>query len=92
LLDLLDVCEPLTTGGEHDGENSDEEYLRSKKVIKFKYNASGVSSQWAKSPKKQSVGCIFDNMALYFECRINKALLQTVFLVILPTELTQHFI
>jgi len=35
-------------------------------------------SQWAKSPKKQSVECIFDNMALYFECLINKnALLQT---------------
>jgi len=29
--------------------------------------------------------CIFDNMALYFQCRINKnALLQTVFLAILP--------
>jgi len=36
-------------------------------------------SQWAKSPKKQSVG-VFDNMALYFQCRINKnALLQTFF-------------
>jgi len=27
-------------------------------------------TQWAKSPKKQSVGVY--NMALYFECRINK--------------------
>jgi len=28
----------------------------------------------------------FDNIALYFECRINKsALLQTVFLAIMPT-------
>jgi len=35
----------------------------------------------SKIPKKQSVGVyIFDNMALYFECRINKsALLQTAF-------------
>jgi len=34
------------------------------------------TSQWTKSPKK----CIFDNMALYFVCRINKsALLQAVF-------------
>jgi len=38
-----------------------------------------VTSQWAKSR-------IFDNMALYFDCRINKnVLLQTVFLAILPT-------
>jgi len=30
--------------------------------------------------------CVFDNMTLYFECRVNKnALLQTTFLVILPT-------
>jgi len=28
------------------------------------------SSQWAKSPKKQFLGV--DNIALYFECRINK--------------------
>jgi len=36
-------------------------------------------SQWTKPP-------IFDNMALYFECRINKSvLLQTAFLVIFPT-------
>jgi len=28
--------------------------------------------QWAKSPKKQSVRVIFDNMALNFDCRINK--------------------
>jgi len=28
--------------------------------------------QWAKSPKKQSVRVYFNNMALYFECRINK--------------------
>jgi len=40
----------------------------------------GYNSQLTKSPKKQ-----FDNMALYFQCRINKnALLQTVFLAILP--------
>jgi len=33
--------------------------------------------------------CIFDNMARYFECQINKnALLQTVFLAILPTGTT----
>jgi len=45
-------------------------------------------SQWAKSPKKQSVRVyVFDNMALHFECRINNALLQTVFLTILPTGL-----
>jgi len=31
-----------------------------------------ASSQWEKLPKKQSVGVHFDNMALYFECRINK--------------------
>jgi len=32
--------------------------------------------------------CIFDNIALYYECRINKnALLQTVFLPIFPTGL-----
>jgi len=38
-------------------------------------------NQWAKSPKKQSVD---------FECRINKnALLQIVFLVILPTGYNQ---
>jgi len=29
-------------------------------------------SQWEKSPKKQSVEVYFNNMALYFECRINK--------------------
>jgi len=40
-------------------------------------------SQWAISPKEER---IFDNMALYLECRINKnALLQTVLLAILPT-------
>jgi len=39
-------------------------------------------TQWAKSPKKQSVGVY----SLYFECQINQnALLQTVFLMILPT-------
>jgi len=44
-----------------------------------------IRSQWAKSPKKQSpkkqsVGVHFDNMALYCQCQINKnALLQTVF-------------
>jgi len=38
----------------------------------------GNCAQWAKSPKRQSVGVYFD-MALYFECRINKnTLLQTV--------------
>jgi len=31
-----------------------------------------VKTQSAKSPKKQSVGVFFNNMALYFECRINK--------------------
>jgi len=41
-------------------------------------------SQWAKSPKKQSVGVYFT----VFECRINKnALLQIVFLASLPTGL-----
>jgi len=41
-------------------------------------------SQWAKSPKKQSVGAYF--LVLYYECRINKnTLSQTVFfLTILP--------
>jgi len=35
---------------------------------------------------RRSSRCIFDNMALYFECQINKiALLQTVFLAILST-------
>jgi len=41
-------------------------------------------SRWAqspKSPKKQSGGVYFDNMALYFE----NALFQTVFLAILPS-------
>jgi len=28
-------------------------------------------TQWAKTPKRESVG-VFDNMALYFQCRINK--------------------
>jgi len=36
-------------------------------------------AQWAKSPKKEPVRVHFDNMALYFECRIN------VLLAILPT-------
>jgi len=41
--------------------------------------------QWAKS-KSSLQECIFDNMALCFECQINKnALLKAVFLVILPT-------
>jgi len=31
-----------------------------------------TTSQWTKSSKKQSMKCIFHNMALYFECRINK--------------------
>jgi len=36
------------------------------------FNNSQIKlTQWAKLPKKQSVG-FFDNMALYFECRINK--------------------
>jgi len=39
----------------------------SPKISKF---LSMVLSQWAKSPKKQSVG-VYDNMALYFECRMN---------------------
>jgi len=45
----------------------------------------------AKSPKKQSVECIFDNMALYFDYILSagltkNALLPTVFfLAILPT-------
>jgi len=30
------------------------------------------TTQWTKSSKKQSVGVYFDNMALYFDCRINK--------------------
>jgi len=29
-------------------------------------------TQWEKLSKKQSVGVYFDNMVLYFECRINK--------------------
>jgi len=49
-------------------------------------NIYEVTSQWAKSPKKQSVGvCIFDNMALYFECRIQKRTPSDCFLAILPT-------
>jgi len=49
-----------------------------------------LHSQWAKSPKKQSVGVLyFDNTELYFECRFNKnVLLETVFLAILPTGLS----
>jgi len=45
-------------------------------------------SKWAKSQSKNSL-CIFGNVVLYFECRINeKALLQTAFfLAILPTGL-----
>jgi len=41
----------------------------------------------AKSPKKQSVECIFDNMALYFERRINKKRTPSdcFFFAILPT-------
>jgi len=44
---------------------------------------SDLTTQWAESPKKRSAECIFDNMALY-ELTKN-ALLQTYFLVILPT-------
>jgi len=36
----------------------------------IKYNLT--LTQWGKSPKKQSVGVDFDNMTLYFECRIDK--------------------
>jgi len=45
-------------------------------------------AQWAKSPKKEPVRVHFDNMALYFECRIKKKKntpSQTVLLAILPT-------
>jgi len=35
-------------------------------------NTKYIDIQWAKSSKKQSVGVIFDNIALYFKCRINK--------------------
>jgi len=31
-----------------------------------------IDSQWAKSPKNSLYECIFDNMTLYFKCRINK--------------------
>jgi len=49
---------------------------------------SKLFSKWAKTLKEQSVRVYFDNMPLYFRCRINKtALLQTVFLVIFPTGL-----
>jgi len=41
-------------------------------IKKNRYASEHDVSQWTKLPKKQSVGeCIFDNMALYFECRIN---------------------
>jgi len=40
---------------------------------------TGFVTQWAKSPKKQSVGVYFLQHSTVFECRINKnALLQTV--------------
>jgi len=40
-----------------------------------------MNTQWAKSQKKKPVKeCIFDNIALYFKCQINKnTLLQTAF-------------
>jgi len=43
-------------------------------------------AKWAKSPKKQSAGVYFDNMALYFVCQINKKrTLLDRFLAIFPT-------
>jgi len=43
-------------------------------------------TQWQNRRKTRLKECTFDNMALYFGCRINKsAFLQTVFLVILST-------
>jgi len=51
-----------------------------------KINLVLLITQWAKSPKKQSVGVYLRHYALYFVCQINKnALLQTVILAILPT-------
>jgi len=45
-------------------------------------------SQWAKSPKKQSVGVRFRQHGTVFQVLINKnALLQTVFPEILSTEI-----
>jgi len=53
------------------------------------YKCGVVLSQWEKSPKKQ---CIIDNMALYFEFRINKnALLQTGFIRAQAIDLTVKF-
>jgi len=43
-------------------------------VFGFFIMANMSLTQWAKSPKKQSVGQ-YSNMALYFECRINKTVL-----------------
>jgi len=41
-----------------------------------------VPSQWAKLPEKQSAaGVYFENMALYFECRINKNALFLLWIV-----------
>jgi len=45
------------------------------------------ASQWEKSPKEQSEECIFDNMALYFECRINNTHSFRLFSAIFPTGL-----
>jgi len=42
--------------------------------------------------KSSLLECIFDNMALYFECGINiNALLQTAFSAILPTGMSVAF-
>jgi len=40
-----------------------------------------------KIAKKSSLECIFDNMALYFECQINPS---DCFLAILPTGFTTN--
>jgi len=51
-----------------------------KKYCKSQYYYAGLFDTFSSGLIKQSVECIFDNMALHFECRINKnVLFQTVF-------------
>jgi len=43
-----------------------------KKYCKSQYYYAGLFDTFSSGLIKQSVECIFDNMALHFECRINK--------------------
>jgi len=59
-------------------------------LLIFKDISISAFTQWAKSPKKQSV-CIFDNIALYLSAKLTKTHSFRLFLAILPTCRMNNF-